>query len=1050
MRANLYVHRNNQNHQHRFIELSDGGKGAVEGIANIDNEKHEKLIYLVVNRQFVVEANISESLFKALSSKESSKEACFALSEEFLSNLFHNEENLQDYLPICASIELIARENIPILKQVIIQSVSKSNIDDWIEENEQEVPLLINRQVSSVITRFNTFVIRDDGMKLEFQVVDSSPTRQGLVDTNTTKVILISGGVKIPNRIFSLSSIESDILEDEATLDGLLSSDFIVMKPKKSIVVHEIEHVTTEKILKYLEENDLKNKIDPKCDPNSLILLNSNHFATLQCFDNSWVTLNATHNVVICAIHGKNTPNGAIMTNVLYFNIGKPRSIEITTSEQPKIASRVVLTPIQSPNHFGNTLVDGTEEEQALEQRLFEKQLEVYFSSHNRVLKKNDIIMVNNPTIAFIKPEDSFQVQVLSQLESAKRIDPVHGDYTCYRVENSEIASISSEDSFIVSSSETTLITNGNPVKGYIPSHINNDDDNCESVICKQISKLVEPIISIHQPSKDVRSSQKKLIQQHFLLHGEEGSGKTFSVRSICSKYGFHLIEINAFEIINESDSLTAQNLAQCFTLARQCTPCILYIKNFEAFDQLSAGGGNGGANVKQHSKIRIVKCLKQCLKPKSNQYPLIFIPSVSSLSLLSPVFKNLFLTKIECKRNLGELEREAYLKKHTTDIADSCNIDLSIAQVVKQTSGCSVHDLNKIVQISKSLAVVESVKLMQDYNSERSISSAIYTSTLSHKHFVNGGMKWHKKYAAGVSGSNASSTTNVSIPTVKWQDIGGLENAKQEILDIIQSPLQTPNLKTRSGILLYGPPGCGKTLLAKAVATECQLNFMSVKGPELINMYVGESERNVRLVFERARQCKPCVIFFDELDALAPNRGVSGDSGGVMDRVVSQMLAELDDISNVNEDSQGSNSNKGVYVIGATNRPDLIDPALLRPGRFERLVYLGVCTTIEDQIKVMQALTRKFNLSDDVDLEKILLDHSKFNLTGADFYAICTDAFMSAVGRVTNNGDALGAQSHQIVVCGFDFEKAFQTITPSVSVSDMERYESLQSNFKN
>lgn len=169
-------------------------------------------------------------------------------------------------------------------------------------------------------------------------------------------------------------------------------------------------------------------------------------------------------------------------------------------------------------------------------------------------------------------------------------------------------------------------------------------------------------------------------------------------------------------------------------------------------------------------------------------------------------------------------------------------------------------------------------------------------------------------------------------IPNVTWDDVGGLAKVKTEILDTIQLPLQHPELfeeglKKRSGVLLYGPPGTGKTLLAKAVATSCSLNFFSVKGPELLNMYIGESEANVRRVFQRARDAKPCVIFFDELDSVAPKRGNQGDSGGVMDRIVSQLLAELDGMS----EGQGG---ADVFVIGATNRPDLLDPALLRPGR--------------------------------------------------------------------------------------------------------------------
>ena len=141
---------------------------------------------------------------------------------------------------------------------------------------------------------------------------------------------------------------------------------------------------------------------------------------------------------------------------------------------------------------------------------------------------------------------------------------------------------------------------------------------------------------------------------------------------------------------------------------------------------------------------------------------------------------------------------------------------------------------------------------------------------------------------------------------------------------------------------------------MAKAVATECSLNFLSVKGPELINSYVGESEKNIREVFRKARDARPCVIFFDELDSLAPNRGASGDSGGVMDRVVAQLLAELDGVQ------ENQQKQQQVFIIAATNRPDLLDPALLRPGRFDRLVYLSISSTKEQQIKIMKALTRK------------------------------------------------------------------------------------------
>merc|ERR1712048_1010233 len=153
-----------------------------------------------------------------------------------------------------------------------------------------------------------------------------------------------------------------------------------------------------------------------------------------------------------------------------------------------------------------------------------------------------------------------------------------------------------------------------------------------------------------------------------------------------------------------------------------------------------------------------------------------------------------------------------------------------------------------------------------------------------------------------------------------------------------------------RSGILLFGPPGTGKTLLAKAVATECRVHFLSVKGPELLSMYIGESEKNVRSLFEKARELQPCVVFFDELDSLAPARGRGSDSGGVMDRVVSQLVTELDSVPAT------------VFLVGATNRPDLLDRGLLRPGRLDRMVYLGI---MRDKLPLLRAVTRKFDLSE-------------------------------------------------------------------------------------
>merc|ERR1711988_1769858 len=195
-----------------------------------------------------------------------------------------------------------------------------------------------------------------------------------------------------------------------------------------------------------------------------------------------------------------------------------------------------------------------------------------------------------------------------------------------------------------------------------------------------------------------------------------------------------------------------------------------------------------------------------------------------------------------------------------------------------------------------------------------------------------------HFKFAMGTTNPSSLRETVVEIPTTKWDDIGGLEETKKDLQEMILYPIEYPDkfqkfgMKPSKGVLFYGPPGCGKTLLAKAVANECSANFISVKGPELLTMWFGESEGNVREIFDKARGAAPCVLFFDELDSIASARGGSmGDAGGAGDRVVNQLLTEMD----------GVGSKKNVFVIGATNRPDIIDTALMRPGRLDQLIYI-------------------------------------------------------------------------------------------------------------
>jgi len=330
-----------------------------------------------------------------------------------------------------------------------------------------------------------------------------------------------------------------------------------------------------------------------------------------------------------------------------------------------------------------------------------------------------------------------------------------------------------------------------------------------------------------------------------------------------------------------------------------------------------------------------------------------------------------------------------------------------------------------------------------------------------------------------GDKNSAADTLQSQNIAPVYWKDIGGLDKVRQEILNMIQLPMERPELfppgcPIRRAVLLYGPPGTGKTLVAKAVATECQMNFLSVKGPELLDVYVGESERNVREVFSNARELSPCVLFFDELDSLAPARGRGADGGGVMDRVVAQFLVEMDSLSaNENESRAG----QGVIVLAATNRPDLLDPALLRPGRFDRKVYLSVCRDVASRQAILHATTRKLKLSRDANLALVAVNLPN-TVTGADIGSVVSEAFRIAQERTLEalkeegrnalyeQGKDLQAGSDaeewaiaaymnrlpkhrlEVYISGQDLAQATELLRPSVSPQELQHYERLAAQY--
>ena len=455
------------------------------------------------------------------------------------------------------------------------------------------------------------------------------------------------------------------------------------------------------------------------------------------------------------------------------------------------------------------------------------------------------------------------------------------------------------------------------------------------------------------------------------LLYGPPGTGKTLLAKAVANESNAHFISISGPEIMSKFYGESEARLREIFKEAREKAPTIMFIDEIDSIAPKRE-------EVMGEVERRVVSQLLSLMDGLEGRGKVVVIAATNRPNAIDPALRRpgRFDREIEIKvpDKFGRLE---VLQIHTRNMP--LEPDVNLTRISAVTHGFVGADLE---YLCKEAAMKCLRRMLPELDMEQ---EKIPPETLEKLIITQGDFEGAIKDVM----PSAMREVFLESPDVNWSDIGGLESVKRELQEAVQWPMKYPELYTKightvpKGILIHGPSGTGKTLLAKAVASESEANFISIKGPELLSKWVGESERGIREVFKRARQASPCVIFFDEVDALAPMRGggmEGGGSSGISDKVVSQILTEMDGISSLH----------GVVVLAATNRPDMVDPALLRPGRFDRIVFVPNPdkTTRE---KILEIHSGEKPLTEDVKLDRIAEMTEGFS--GADMAAVANTA---------------------------------------------------------
>lgn len=494
------------------------------------------------------------------------------------------------------------------------------------------------------------------------------------------------------------------------------------------------------------------------------------------------------------------------------------------------------------------------------------------------------------------------------------------------------------------------------------------------------------------------------------LLHGPPGSGKTLLAKAVANESGAKFFVINGPEVMSKFYGESEENLRKIFEQAEKNSPSIIFIDEIDSIAPKRE-------EVKGEVEKRVVSQMLTLLDGLKSRGKIIVIGATNIPNALDPALRRPGRFDREIELGVPNKDgRKEILQIHTRGMPLDKSVDL--VQIAEITYGYVGADITALCKEAAMYALRRVLPDIGSIKGDRPIPQEILKKLIVTKDDFDHAMKMVEP--------SAMREVLIEIPNIKWEDVGGLEEVKKSMKEVIEWPLKYSDsferlgIKPPAGVLLFGPPGTGKTLLAKAVANESGANFISVKGAELLSMWVGESEKHIRDVFRRAKQVAPAIIFFDEIDALVPRRGY-GQESHVTERVVSQLLAEISGLEDLHD----------IVVIAATNRPDILDPALLRPGRFDRQILVPTPDE-KSRLAILQVHTRDMPLGPEIDLKRLAKEAVGFS--GADLSSLVREAGMHAMRRDTN------AQT----VTRTDFERALKEVKPSVSDEMNQFYESI------